>query len=51
MTFFQKTKRFFEPLRENKILTLLACIKFATWGIYAIASVMIIKSTIRAIEL
>ena len=50
MTFWQKAKRFFEPLGENKILTFLSCIKFSAWGIYAIASVLIIRASLRAIE-
>ncbi len=50
MTFWQKAKRFFEPFWENKLLVLLSCIKFSSWGIYAIASVLIIRSTLRAIE-
>lgn len=50
MTFWQKAKRFLEPLTENKLLTFLSCIKFSTWGIYAIASVLIIRATLSAIE-
>lgn len=50
MTFFQKAKLFFAPLSENKLLTLFSCIKFSTWGIHAIASVLIIKLALKSIE-
>lgn len=50
MTFWQKAKRFFEPLGENKLLTFFSCIKFSMWGVYAIASVIIIRESLHAIE-
>ncbi len=51
MTFVRKIQLFFLPLRANKILVVLSCIKFISWWAYAIASVIIIKSSIHAIEL
>ncbi len=50
MTFFQKAGRFFEPLGDYKFLTFLSCLKFSTWGIHAIASVVIMRSSLKAIE-
>ena len=43
MTFWQKAKRFFEPLKENKILLTLSIFKFSLWALYALASVYIIR--------
>ena len=51
MTFYEKTKLFLLPLKENKLLTFFSCIKFATWGIHAIASVLIIKWVMKSAEM
>ncbi len=50
MTFFQKAKRFFEPLADNKWFTFLSCLKFSTYWFYAIVSVLVIRSSLSAIE-
>ena len=50
MTFFDKTKRFFEPLTENKTLLILSIIKFSLWAIYALVSVYIIHYALSYTE-
>ena len=50
MTFIEKTKLFFAPLRENKLLTLFSCIKFFTWWFNAVVWVLIIRGAVKAIE-
>ncbi|MBP6981487.1 ABC transporter ATP-binding protein [Candidatus Gracilibacteria bacterium] len=50
MTFFEKTKRFLEPLLANKLFTYLAIVKFSMWAIYALVSVYIIKYALIAIQ-
>lgn len=50
MTFFEKTKRFLEPLRVNKLFTFLAIVKFSMWAVYAIVSVYIIKYALIAVQ-
>lgn len=51
MSFFDKAKRFFEPLKYNKWFTFLSCLKYGMYGIYAIVTVLIIRSSLRAIEM
>lgn len=51
MTFFQKARLFLSPLRDNKLLTFFAMIKFSGYAVYAIATVLIIKWAMHAISL
>lgn len=50
MLFIEKTKRFFEPLKDNKWFTFLSCLKFGMYGVHGIAAVLIIRASLRAIE-
>ena len=50
MSFFDKAKRFFEPLKYNKWFTFLSCLKYGMYGIYGIVIVLIIRGSLRAIE-
>ena len=50
MSFLEKAKRFFEPLKYNKWFTFLSCLKYGMYGIYGIVIVLIIRGSLRAIE-
>lgn len=49
MTFFQKAKRFLEPLLQDKKYLILSCIKFILWAFYSILIIILIKDTTNAI--
>ncbi len=50
MTFWDKAKRFFEPLLHYKLLLILSIIKFSLWAIYTLVSVYIIRYALLATE-
>jgi hypothetical protein len=50
MTFLQKTKRFLEPLWNNKLFAVLSFFKFATWAVDALVGVYIIKFALDAAQ-
>ncbi len=47
MTFFQKIKRFFEPLQSNYPAVFFAFLKYSCWAFYSLFSVYIIRETTR----
>ena len=47
MTFLEKTKRFFEPLKGAKTLVVLSILKFSCWAIFALVSVVLIRESVR----
>lgn len=49
MTFLEKTKRFLEPLLQDKKYLILSCIKFTLWAFYSILIIILIKNTTNAI--
>lgn len=49
MTFWQKAKRFFEPLLQSKQYLILSCLKFIFWAFYSIAIIILIKNTTNSI--
>lgn len=51
MTFLQKAKRFFEPLKESRLLVLLSVLKFSTWALYGLFSVYMIRESVRLFSL
>jgi predicted ATPase len=50
MTFFEKTKRFLEPLTESPKYLILSGLKFMLWAAYSLSAVFLLKNSLHAIE-
>lgn len=50
MTFFEKIKRFFEPLEWQSILVFFSITKYSLWALYALYSVHIVRESVKLFD-